>query len=144
MSRHADAMDAAAYWAQYEVKIAWDSPKEIVGTVEALRETRAKASDPWTPRLAVRQDDGVLVIVDAYQQRLLAELVLAKPVVGDRIKIRYLGEDAKSAPGMNPVKRFNVRVQRAGSPSQERPENPTSGEVKSVSENEPGAGKNPK
>lgn len=110
---HADAMDAKQYWAAYEVRAAWEKPPtEIVGTVEALRETRAKPSDPWTPRIAVRLDDGVLVIVDAYQQRLLAELVLAAPAVGDRIRIRYLGEDKKSAPGMNPVKRFSVEVRR--------------------------------
>lgn len=110
MSRHAHEMDAVAFWRAYEIKIAWEKPIEVKGTVEALRETRAKVSDPWTPRLAIRQDDGVLVIVDAYQQRLLAELVLAQPAVGDRIRIRYLGEDKKAAPGMNPVKRFSVQV----------------------------------
>ena len=137
MSRHAEEMDAAAYWRAYEVKIAWDQPREVKGTVEALRETRAKVTDPWTPRLAIRQDDGVLVIVDAYQQRLLAELVLAKPAVGDRIRIRYLGEDARSAPGMNPVKRFTVEVRRpTDSPAPDPPVGETSGEVA----NEPGQG----
>ena len=137
---HADAMDAAAYWRAYEVKIAWERPMEVVGTVEALRETRAKVSDPWTPRLAIRQDDGVLVIVDAYCQRLLAELVLAAPAVGDRIRIRYLGEDKRSAPGMNPVKRFSVQVRREGSQTPERIDG-TSGET--TSDDGPGSGATP-
>ncbi len=116
MTGHADAIDAVAYWRAYEVKMAWEKPgQEILGTIEALRETRAKPSDPWTPRLAVRLADGVLVIVDAYQQRLLAELVLAAPAVGDRIWIKYLGEDTRAAPGMSPVKRFKVKVQAADS-----------------------------
>lgn len=132
---HAEQMDAAAYWRAYEVKASWEKPTEIVGIVEALRETRAKVTDPWTPRLAIRQDDGILIIVDAYQQRLLAELVLAAPAVGDRIRIRYLGEDKSSAPGMSPVKRFSVRVR----PSQPlgRPLGEASGEV--AGENAPEA-----
>jgi hypothetical protein len=134
VSRHADAMDADAYWRAYEVKIAWEKPMEVIGTVEALKETRAKPGDPWTPRLAIRQDDGILVIVDAYQQRLLAELVLARPAVGDRIRIRYHGEDKRSAPGMNPVKRFSVQVRREGSQTPERADG-TSGET--ASENAP-------
>lgn len=133
---HVEDMDAVAYWRAYEVKIAWEKPTEVVGTLEALRETRPKASDPWTPRLAIRQDDGILVIVDAYQQRLLAELVLAKPAVGDRIRIRYLGEDKKAAPGMNPVKRFSVQV-RPGSQAPGRADG-TSGETTSENAPEPG------
>lgn len=116
MSEHARVMHSDGYWRQYEIKIAFDKPTEVVGVVEALRETRNKPSDPWTPRLAIRQDDGILVIVDAYPTRLLAELVLARPAVGDRVRIRYLGEDTKAAPGLNPVKRFAVDVKRAAPP----------------------------
>lgn len=127
---HAEMMEAAGYWRAHEIKIAWEKPIQVVGTVEALRETRVKPTDPWTPRLAIRQNDGVLVIVDAYQQRLLAELVLAKPAVGDRIRIRYLGEDERSAPGMSPVKRFTVEVRREGSqPPGEPPDTPSAPEA---------------
>lgn len=136
MSRHAEEMDAVAYWRAYEVKIAWEKPGEVIGTVEALRETRAKVSDPWTPRLVIRQDDGQQVIVEAYQQRLLAELVLAKPAVGDRIRIRYLGEDKSAAPGMSPVKRFAVSVRRADSQPPDGTEKPDE-----ASENAPEVGK---
>lgn len=137
VNEHARVMDGDGYWRQYEIKIPFDRPCEVVGTVEGLRETRAKPADPWTPRLAVRQDDGVLVIVDAYPTRLLAELVLNKPFVGDRVRIRYLGEDKKAAPGLNPVKRFTVEVKRAGSSQPPGDGTGPSGEVRT--ENAPGA-----
>lgn len=138
MSAHARAMESDAYWRQYEIKIAFDKPTEVVGTVEALRETRGKPSDPWTPRLAIRRDDGVLVIVDAYPTRLLAELVLAKPFIGDRIRIRYLGEEAKAPAGMNPVKRFTVEVKRQEAPG---PRGGTDEDIRGgASENAPGTG----
>lgn len=139
VSEHARLMESAGYWQQFEIKVVFEKPLEIVGVIEALRETRAKASDPWTPRLAIRQDDGVLVIVDAYPTRLAAELVLAKPYIGDRVRIRYLGEEEKSAPGMSPAKRFTVDVKRAnGSQPPGRPPGEASGEV--PGENDPGAG----
>lgn len=137
MIRHANEMDAVAYWRNFEIKMAWDKPnQEVLGTVEALTETRNKVTDPWTPRLAIRrQEDGVLVIIDAYQQRLLAELVLAKPVVGETIWIKYLGEDERAAPGKNPVKRFKVKIDRDSS----QPPGGTSGSGEVSGENTPEA-----
>lgn len=117
------AFDAVAYWRQYEVtrdfagKPYPDPAGHVKGTIEALRE--AKNTDgAWVPRLAIRQDDGILVLVTAHQSRLLAELVLSGPAVGDRIEIRYLGPDDRAAPGMSPTKRFAVRSYTPGEEGQ--------------------------
>lgn len=112
MMGHAEQMDASAYWRNYEVKASWEKPDTVLqGTVEALRETRSLPSESWKPRLIIRRHpDAVLVTVDAYQERLLAELVLHKPMVGDKIRITYLGPDKRSPAGRDPVKRFRVEV----------------------------------
>lgn len=106
---HAATMDAVAYWKQFPVT--WD-PSEagdyVWGIVEHLGEVKIR--DEWIPEIRIRTGDGVLVKVLASQKRLLAQLVELKPRVGDRIKIRYDGEDQRSAPGMRPTQRWTVGV----------------------------------
>jgi hypothetical protein len=136
MSRHADAMDAAAYWRGFPVTAHFTEPCEIVGTLIELAEHRTR--DEVIPKLRIQQDDGVIVIVIAGPTRLQSELVRHAPAVGDKVKIVYTGEAAKAAPGMNPTKEFTVAVRRKGSQPRAGAE-PDSGEV-AGSDTEPGAG----
>lgn len=115
---HAAAMDANAYWHQFPITIDWTvEGQTIIGTIEHLGETKHR--DEWSPRIHIRQDDGILAIVTAYQTRLLSELVRLAPKVGDRIRIRYLGDNDKTAPGMAPTKQFAVALKPAGTTDQE-------------------------
>ncbi len=111
-SRHAAAMDATNFWRQFPATVAFVEPRTVAGTLEALNEVKVR--EEYLPKLRIRQDDGVVVIVTAGQARLLAELVELKPAVGDRITITYIGEAGRAAPGMNRTKEFTVEVERAG------------------------------
>lgn len=115
MTRHADLMDAHAYWRQFPVRIYWDTPKTVVGTVVRLDEQRAK--DGALPVVVLQLDDGTVAEILVTQARLTAELVAKEPAVGDRVKIDYTGEAARAAPGMSPTKEFTVVVRRKGSQS---------------------------
>lgn len=101
--------DAVAYWRQFTVT--WD-PQEIgdtlVGHVVALLEYKTR--DDHVPKLKIRTENGDTYFVIASQKRLLAGLHALKPKVGDPILIRYLGDEGRSAPGMSPTQRFEVRV----------------------------------
>lgn len=117
MTDHAAEMHAAGYWRQFTATMDFLEPGEtVVGTIEHLGEVKTR--DGWLPRLHIRQDDGVLVYVNCGPKRLIAELIRLQPKVGDRIKIRYLGDEERSAPGMNPVRRFAVAVRPAGAPAE--------------------------
>lgn len=136
MSRHAQAMDAVAYWRQFVTAFYFDKPgDEVAGVVLDLVEPDRK--DP-TPALKIQTRDGRVYVVTGYQARLRAELVKQAPAVGDAIKITYHGEAKSSAPGMNRAKEFTVVVRRQGSQSGAGAE-AVSGEV-AGSENEPRAG----
>lgn len=134
---HAAAMDAYHYWRQFRIRVYWDTPKEIVGTVVHLGEQKAK--DGYIPVVKLQLEDGTRAEILITQTRLLAELADKKPGVGDKIKITYIGEAAKAAPGMNPTKEFTVVVKRQGSRPEARTDQATSGSA--PSENEPRAGK---
>ena len=115
-AEHAEIADADAYWKQFPVT--WD-PQAEGETVRGIVSHRgeAKVRDPdtdggfrWVPRLQIKTPNGILVTVFASQKRLLNALVKLRPRVGDPIFIRYLGEDKRSAPGMNPTQNFEVYV----------------------------------
>lgn len=108
--RHAHKMDAYHYWRQFPVHVHWDEPIEVVGTLEAILEQ--KTPEGTIPRLKIRADDGTLQVVLAAQTRLMNELIRQAPIVGDRIKIAYLGEADRAAPGMSRSKAFKVAVRR--------------------------------
>lgn len=120
-------MDAAGFWKQFPVTVAWDEPKEIVGTVLELLNHKDPAGI-YHPKLRIQLDDGSTVIVIASQARLLAALVEASPAKNDRIRIRYKGEGERAAFGLNKTKEFTVEVRRAGSPPPAENQKPTSGE----------------
>jgi hypothetical protein len=105
---------AQQYWLQFNSTLDFLEPgDEVVGVLEGLYEVKLQGE--YVPRLKIRRDDGQGVFVIAGQKRLLAELVRHRPVVGDRIRIRYVGEE-KAAPGMSPTKLFLVAVNKPGSP----------------------------
>lgn len=114
VSRHAELMDAAGFWKQFPVTVAWDEPKEIVGVVLDLLNHKDPAG-VYHPKLRIQLDDGSVAIVIASQARLLAALVEASPAKNDRIRIRYKGEGERAAFGLNKTKEFTVEVRRAGS-----------------------------
>jgi hypothetical protein len=136
-SRHAEAMDADAFWRQFVVAFYFETPgDELVGTLVKYRAEGPR--DEAVPCFRVQRPDGRVVEVTAHQERLKVELVKAAPAIGDRVKIVYTGEAAKAAPGMNKAKLFTVEVRRQGSQPPGRPGSEASGEV--GPENGPGAG----
>lgn len=135
---HADQMDAYQYWRQFPVRVYWDTPKQVEGTVVRLGEEKTR--DGILPLLVVRLADGTVAEILVSQARLTAELVAQKPAVGDRIRITYTGEASKAAPGMNPTKEFAVAVRRHGTPSQDRPAAKTPAASAPAAENGPGTG----
>lgn len=115
--RYAHEMDAAAYWRQFQVSVVFTEPTEIKGVItDLLTETRQGVA---YPRLKIRVEDGTVVVVVAYQARLLAQLMELKPVVGDLIKIIYHGEAEKAAQGMSPAKQFTVALRRPRPPEEQ-------------------------
>lgn len=126
--------DAQAYWARFVATAYFTEPMTIVGTVESLGDQMVRPGE-YVPEVLIRLDDGSLVKVTAHQVRLVNELLRTKPVVGDRIRIRYLGEAPKAPPGLHPAKEFLVEVRRPPS-SPNRPD-AKNGEV---SENDEGTG----
>lgn len=128
-------MDAHHYWRQFPVRIYWDTPKRIEGTVTRLGEEKTR--DGLLPLLVVQLADGTVAEILVSQARLTAELVTQRPAVGDRIRITYTGEAAKAAPGMNPAKEFTVEVRRPGT---QTPDRTDSVRGSAASENDPGSG----
>lgn len=135
MTRHVDAMDAVAYWRQFVTNFYFDKPgDEITGRVLELINVRK--DDP--PAIKLQTREGRLFIVTGRQARLCSELVKAAPAVGDVVTVRYDGEAAKAAPGMNKAKEFTVTVRRQG--SQPEPGTETGARGSEGSENESRAG----
>lgn len=131
MNDHAAAMDAHAYWRQFSSTEDFLEPGTTVsGVIEDLGSLRSGGE--FIPRLRIRQPDGSAVTVTAGPKRLLAELKRLCPKVGDHIKIRYLGPEDHSMPGMNPTRRFAVAVRPAGV-------DPATGEVARSNGNNPTA-----
>lgn len=139
------AGDQRDYWNQFVATVSWAAPCEIVGVVEGRSTIRGSAPKgepiPVYPVLRIRLDNGRGVIVNGTQARLLEQLMLHAPELGDRIKIVYRGESEKSAPGFSPTKEFDVAVRRAGSQTPAGTEGQTLGEVPPPTENSSGSGK---
>jgi hypothetical protein len=130
-------MDADGFWRQYPVPISFEAPCEIVGTLLEHQDYKNPAGEHF-PKLRIQLDDGRVAIIIASQARLLAALCEQKPAVGDRVRIRYMGEGERAAFGLNKTKEFTVEVRRQGSQSEERPDG-ISGR-KGTSENVPQTG----
>jgi hypothetical protein len=114
-AEHAALMEAVGYWRQFDVT--WDPDREgeeVIGTIENLGEESYR--EVRHPKLKIRGDDGEVTYVVASQKRLKAKLRALRPKVGDRIRIRYDGQDPTSAPGMHPTQRFSVALAKAKAP----------------------------
>lgn len=135
MSRHAQAMDAVAYWRQFVTNFYFDTAGDKVsGTVLEL--ITGRHGDP--PAIKLQTAGGRVFIVTGRQARLAFELVKAAPAVGDDVTIRFDGEASKAAPGMNKAKEFTVTVVRKG--SQPGAGTETGARGSEDSDNEPRAG----
>lgn len=121
------------YWRKWPVPLTFTKPGD-----EAVGEIVAMIPDGKTPELHLRQADGIVRVLRVTQARLHELLGEAVPCLGDRIRVRYIG-DGKAMPGMSPAKEFTVEIRRAGSQPETRPDAGTVGSA--TSENEPRAGK---
>jgi len=118
-------------WRKWPVTASWAEPCEVVGTVATLPDPSTKF-----PTFMIRTPEGLMVTINVVQARLHELLAQAAPDQGDKIRIRYLGEADRAAPGMSPTKQFTVEIWRKGSQS------PAGAEVRgSASENGAGTGK---
>ena len=115
MTPHAEAMDGYSYWRQFPVRIYWDAPKQVEGTITRLAEEKTR--DGLLPLVALQLSDGTIAEILVSQARLTAAFVEQRPAVGDKVRITYSGEASKAAPGMNPTKEFTLQVRRQGSQS---------------------------
>jgi hypothetical protein len=103
-------MDAAHYWNQFPVDWRPAEPGEIlIGTVEKLGQRRSFDGD-LVASVLVKTDTGEMVNLIATHVHLLNALKDLKPRVGDRIKVLFEGQDARSAPGFRPANRYQVAV----------------------------------
>ena len=134
IQRKAAEWQAGEYWSRFVATAYFIEPMTITGTVETLGEQMVRPG-AHVPELLIRLDDGTLVKVTAHQVRLVNELLRTRPVVGDRIRIRYLGEAAKAPPGLHPAKEFSVQVRRPDPPPSPNRPDKSNGEV---SENDKG------
>lgn len=102
-------LDAAEFWRQFVVAFYFDSPGDSIAgeLVRFWQEGRGEAA---VPALRLQTADGRRFDVTAHQERLKAELVKARPVVGDWLTLTYRADAERAAPGMSPAKLFAVEV----------------------------------
>jgi hypothetical protein len=106
-------MDADGFWRQFVVAFYFDKPgDEIAGHL--VKHWPEGRGDDAVPAIRIQTEDGRRFDVTAHQERLKAELVKARPVVGDQIVIRYEGDAERAVRGMNKAKLFSVVVTRPG------------------------------
>lgn len=120
-------MSGDLFWSKFAATASFLEPCEILGRITDLAELRT--ADGPAPRITLETPDGLTVIVNAVQKRLVSELVRLAPHVGDKIRITYRGTAKRAAPGMNPTKEFTVEVWPKRSQSPGRPSGEASGEV---------------
>lgn len=114
----------------------WPAPKTFVNDGDEIKGTLVAwdAMSEKYPVLHVQTADGMVRIVRVTQVRLHERLVELNPDIGDRLWIRYDGEEDKAMKGHSKAKRFTVEVRRQDS---QPPDNATApGGAKTV----PGAG----
>ena len=99
------SIDWSRFKGQY---VRWDSPGTVIAGVVSHIGIGSYQQKEY-PELTVRTDDGDQ-IVSANQSGLQRALADDPPVVGDGIRIEYLGEASTAAPGFHPAKKFTVVV----------------------------------
>lgn len=98
--------------------IAVDPADQIIGTVTDVDQAWSDVRDggSWYPLLRVNVEEavgyqaGVELTVHAFGAVLYNEIMKRRPVVGERIKIVYIGEGEAKTKGMNPPKIYRVSV----------------------------------
>lgn len=126
---------SADYWRHWPAPLTFTKPGD---KAEGEIVAEGDLDEKW-PELYIRQADGIVRVVRVTHARLHELLAEALPRVGDRIRIRYVGDAKKAAPGMSPAKEFTVEVRRQGSQSPGRPAATTSTNAETA-ENSRGAG----
>lgn len=110
----------------------WPAPKTFIEAGDEIKGTLV-AWDPLSekyPVLHIQTADGMVRIVRITQVRLHEQLVDLNPDLGDRLWIRYEGEEDKAMKGHSKAKRFTVEIRRAnGSQPSERPLGEKTGDV---------------
>ena len=101
-------------WTRFPYTVSFATPCQVAGTILALEDIQT--ADGTGTRITILQADGNTAIVNAIQTRLRAELIPLDPQEGDRIRITYIGEAKKAAPGMSPTKDFRVEIRKVSQP----------------------------
>lgn len=93
----------------------WPAPKTFTEPGDEIRGTLI-GWDPLSekyPVIHIQTADGMVRIVRVTQVRLHEQLAELDPDVGDRLLIRYDGEEEKAMKGHNKAKKFTVEIRRA-------------------------------
>jgi len=85
----------------------------VQGTVIELSE-RLGFDDVAYPIIVVRKDAGDEVALHAFHTVLRAKLAEAKPVVGDRIAVRFEGKIKAKTEGHKPYHGYSLVVEKKG------------------------------
>lgn len=100
----------------------WPAPKTFTEPGDEIKGTFV-AWDPLSekyPILHLRTADGLVRIIRVTQVRLHERLADLLPQEGDRLWIRYDGEEDKAMKGHNKAKKFTVEIRRNGSQAAEK------------------------
>lgn len=91
--------------------VKWDEPgKQIVGTVTSKTVGTDLQGNPC-PELGIRDDHDEDHTVSASQAQLKNALIEAAPQIGDRISIKYVGDEKRD--GGKTLKKFEVKTKPA-------------------------------
>lgn len=95
----------------------WPAPKTFTQAGDEIKGTLVAwdAMSEKYPVLHIQTADGMVRIVRITQVRLHERLVELNPDIGDRLWIRYDGEEEKAMKGHSKAKMFTVEIRRNGS-----------------------------
>lgn len=96
----------------------WPAPKTFTEAGDEIKGTLVAwdAQSEKYPVLHIKEPTGMVRIVRITQVRLHEQLVDLDPDLGDRLWIRYDGEEDKAMKGHNRAKKFTVEIRRAKDP----------------------------
>lgn len=110
-SHHNDLMEAKGFWNQFVTAFYFERPKDTIAGHLIAHETEGPPKDP-IPKLYLQTEQGARRYVMATQERLKAALQAACPARGDWLRITYVGDGERAAPGMTKAKLFEVELKR--------------------------------
>lgn len=114
MTRHSDQMDAKAFWNQFVTGFYFEKVGDSIAGTVIDYESEGPPKDP-VARLYLLTKEGAKRYVTVTQERLKAALQEACPGRGDQLRVVYVGDADRAAPGMTKAKLFTVEVRRPGS-----------------------------